>query len=187
MSYAKDSKLTSSPLLRTPVVSLLMAAALLAGCAGFGDFKFSEESGEQVIEGGTLAGSLLPFDPFTFDVNLEQELQKRDAGPAKAVNLTGLSLRVTDTEEPEGDSDDFGFMESITLYANADGEERQRIAWKDPVPANDQFSFETDPDVNLKPYIEKGMKLETEASGNRPDDDTSMKATITLRVKTLSE
>ena len=78
-------------------------------------------------------------------------------------------------------------MESITLYANADGEERQRIAWKDPVPEKDEFSFQTDPNVNLKPYIEKGMKLETEASGNRPDDDTSMKAEITLRVKTLSD
>jgi hypothetical protein len=187
MLYDERSDEALSRLTRMVPICLLTAVTLVAGCAGFGNFSFTEESGEQTIEGGTLAGSLLPFDPFTFNVNLQQELQKRDAGPAKAVNLTGLNLRVTDTEEPDGDSDDFGFMESITLYANADGEERQRIAWKDPVPAKDQFSFETDPNVNLKPYIEKGMKLETEASGNRPDDDTSMKAEITLRVKTLSE
>ena len=187
MKFEQTTSRTAVSLRPLLWLALLSTLLLSGGCGdGLTSFTITEESGEQVIEGGTFNQIVdLPFNPFTFEVNLEQELQKRDAGPAKGVYLKGLELQVTDTEEPEGDSDDLGFLKNMTLYVSAEGESRQKIAWKDSIPAEASFQFETDDQLNLKPYIEKGMKLETEAEGNRPDDATSIKALITLRIRAL--
>ena len=176
----------------TIAVALLAStgALLLTGCNDhLVTFTFEEKSQEQVVEGRTLPNPdiiQLPYDPFTFDIDLEKQLEKRDTGPAKKVFLKGLKFKVTDTKMQGGDSDDFDFLESITFRADAEGKKEKKVAWKNEVPDGKQsFKLQVDDSVNLKPYVEKGMKLKTEASGKKPEDDTSMRAIIPLQVKAL--
>ena len=176
--------------------SVLIAVVLfvlpfgLLGCGdGLGSFSFTEESGETVVEGEGALGSVLPngaLDVFRLDINLEQELEKRDAKGAKAVYLTDLELQITDTEQPSGDSDNFDFLDSITIDVAADGQETRQLAVLDPVPEGQTtVALDVDDTIDLKPYIESGMRLETNASGNRPEDDTSLKVVATIRVQVL--
>lgn len=166
--------------------ALLAALGLLllhSACSGIGSFTIERQSDEKTVE-GSLAGQLgnaSPFaNPFQFNINLERELEKRDADGAKRVALDDLVFTVTD------DSDNFDFLDTIEVFADADGLDRKRIAWKDPVPeGKKEFSFEVDDGVNLKPYVEKGMKLQSEVEGSRPPEDRSFKAIIRLRIDTL--
>lgn len=171
------------------IIILLGMGLLLSACGdGLGSFTFTEDSQEVVVEGSALGG-VLPesaLSLITLNVNLDQELEKRDAKQAKAVYLTGLDLQVTDTEQPEGDTDNFNFLNSITVYVNAEGQERQQLATREPVPEGQQsVALEVDDSIDLKPYIEAGMQLETDASGSQPADDTSVKVVATIRVRVL--
>lgn len=171
---------------------LLLTLALVSlGCGdgGIGSFTFTEDSQETTVEGAGMLGGVLPdsaIDVFKLNINLEQELEKRDAKGAKAVYLTELELRITDTEEPEGDTDNFDFLDSITIDVAADDLESRQLATLDPVPEGERSVFlNVDDEIDLKPYIEAGMQLDTNASGSRPADDTSLKVVATIRVKVL--
>jgi hypothetical protein len=170
------------------VVALLVASLASTGCGDIGSFTFTEDSQEIVVEGSSLGG-VLPesaLSVFQLNINLEQELEERDADGAKAVYLTDLELQITDTEEPEGDTDNFDFLNSITIDVAADGLDTRQLAVRDPVPEGQRsVALDVDDDIDLKPYIEEGMSLQTDASGSQPPDDTSLKVVATLRVKVL--
>ena len=168
---------------------LALLVTLLAGCGdNLGSFTFDEESQEVVVEGSNvpvdLPGNALSV--FKLNVNLEHELEKRDAKGAKAVYLEALALKITDTEVGSDDTDNFDFLDNVTIYVNADGQERKQLAILDPVPEGQQrVSFDVDSSIDLKPYIQEGMNLETEATGNKPEDNVSFKAVTTIRVDVL--
>ena len=176
------------------VASLLLGAlALTPGCDNIGSVTFTETSQEAVVDGGGL-GSALPVNdllpPMRLNVNLEEELDQQDAGPAEAVYLEALSLQITDTARPEGDTDDFDFIDEVEVYVESrqdDSElERRRVATLSDVPEGaTTVDFQTDSDVDLKPYIEQGVLLVTEGSGEVPDDDTSFEAVVTMRAELL--
>ena len=170
------------------LAALVTLTATALGCNGVITFTIDEESGEQTVEGSSNPlDSFIPFDsPFSFNVNLEQQLEKRDAKGAKEVRLETLDLVVTDTEMQGDDTDNFDFLDSITFYVDADGLERRKLAWRDSVPEGKQrLSMQVDDSIDLKPYVEKGMTLETDAEASPPEDDTSIKGEITIWVKAL--
>src|SRR5690606_1933579 len=101
---------------------------------------------------------LLPL-PIEVDVDLEAETRARDTGPAQHVYLTELQLYVTRTAQPAGDSDDFGFLDSIEVYVESrqPGSRlpRRRIAHLDPVPRASTIYLQVD-DVDLIEYVREG-------------------------------
>ncbi len=174
---------------RLAISVLMVTALLLASCGdgGLASFEITETSQEVTVEGSALGQ--LPIDnPFgealKLDINLEQELQKRDASGASGVFLEGLDLEITDTAMPEGDTDNFNFLDSLEIYANADGLDKKLVAIIEEVPEDKQrISLETKDGINLKPYVEQGMKLQATARGSAPDDDTSLRAVATIRIE----
>ncbi|MFB6262778.1 MAG: hypothetical protein ABEL76_03985 [Bradymonadaceae bacterium] len=180
----------SDRILQRSVLGALLLLPMLAASTACGEpgFTFTAKSDEEVVPGSPGPG--VPLDNFFpsigFDINLERELDKRNAGPAKAVYLEGLDLKITGTKEPDGDTDNFDFLNSLKISANADGKDARQIGELDPVPeGQSRVSLETDDSVNLKPYIEKGMTLEVDGEGRPPDDDTSFISIVRLRVKIL--
>ncbi len=162
-------------------VIVLLASLLIGGCSGIGDFTFTKKSDKQTIE-SSIAGDLTSLAGFNFDINLERQLEKRDANGAKAVHLQNVKLRVTDDSQGRR----LDFIESITFRANSDNEQRTRVAWLDPVPdGQSSVMLETDSQLNLKPYIQDGLTMETSATGNTPDEDTTIQAVLTLEVEVL--
>ncbi len=166
-------------------IPLLAATTVVAACSGVFTFSFTEKSEKQTIE-----ASLVPvvdqLSPLDFQFNLERQLEKRDAKSAKEVNLQAFELVVTNTDEYGEGEPNLDFLDSMSLYVDSENQSREQLAWRDSIPDGRQrVSFEVDSSINLKPYIEEGMTLETEAQGNHPDNDTTLQGVITLEVRAL--
>ena len=175
---------------RLALTALVISTAMLVvgpGCTEFGSFKFTHESETTTVPGTVAAPLLGPLSSLTFDFNLEQQLQKRDVKAAKGVYLNGLTLEISPKEESENDKDNFNFIEDIYFIANAEGKERKQIARFEDIPDNDlrRLELQTNSGVNLKPYIEQGLTLETDGESAAPEDDTAVKGIITLEVEIL--
>jgi|GEM_PF-2261663 hypothetical protein len=178
-------------------LAIIASLSLLAcGSAGIGSFDVTEESSEAVITGGggSPLGDLLPvnnlFPPMTLMINLEEELEEQNAEGAKAIFLQDLEMVITDTEQPEGDTDNFDFVDEVNVFVESTKsgttlEKKQIATLKDVPEGQTSVSFTTEKDVNLKPYVEEGMKLTTAGSGEVPEDDTSLKAIVTLTIQVL--
>lgn len=172
------------------MLAVFCAALLCVSCGdGLASFTISETSQEVTVEGSTLGGLPVqnPFgEALQLNINLEQELQRRDATGASGVFLQDLDLKITDSAMPEGDSDNFNFLSRLEIYASADGLDKKLVAIIEDVPQDQQkISLDTKSNVDLKPYVEKGMKLQATAQGSAPDDDTSLQAEATIRIKVL--
>ncbi len=179
--------------LKYALIPLIM---LLTSCGGnLGSFTFTEESQEALVMGGgnglleqLPTQNLLP--PLSLDINLENELEQQDAGPAQAVYLDALSLDITPTSEPGDDTDNFDFIDSVDVFVestqNNSSLMRQKIAELKDVPTGQRtVDFTIIEGIDLKPYVEEGVRLTTEGSGEVPPDDTSLKAVVTIRVDLL--
>ena len=160
----------------------------LVGCSeGFGSFSITEESGEKTVEGsGVRAPSGTPLDEafpqLGFNIDLQEQLDQRNAGPAQAVRMKSFQLRITESSEGQN----FDFLDSMTIFVDAENQAKQRIAWIEDVPEGQRrLDFTTDQEVNLKPYIEQGMTLKTEAKGRPPENDTPIKAKTTLIIDVI--
>ncbi len=175
----------------THLIALLAAVALLVGCDNIGSFDITEESQEVVVDGGPSLGNLpvnnlLPPVPLT--INLQEELEERNADGAQAVYLTDLRMEITDTAIGQNDEDNFDFVDTIEVYvesrdANTSLEPRQIATLNDVPEGQMEVTFDTDEDVDLKPYIEEGIRLTTEGQGSVPEDDTSLRAIVTVTVE----
>ena len=169
----------------------------LGGCVDgeLGSFTFTEESDEVVIQGrGGGLVQMLPlnnlFPPMALPINLEAQLEAQDAGPAKAVYLRELTLQITDTAQPEGDTDDFAFVREVRVFVESTRSgtsltRRQIAEVVDPASDLTRLDFVVDQNVDLKPYIEEGVRLTTEGRGDAPPDDVSLIAVTTFRVNLL--
>ena len=165
----------------------------LTGCPdGIGAFSITEESAEAIVMGAATPIDLPIniFPPLQLDIDLESELAAQNAGPASGVFLTGLQTVITESSQPEGDADDFDFVESVEVFIESRQEDsslRQRkIAEITSVPdGQTTLDFMVEEDVDLKPYVEEGARLITKGSGEIPPDDTSLKAIVTLRITLL--
>lgn len=173
---------------------VLLALGLAAsGCVGVGSFELVVPIAEQRIDGnplgGLLGGALFEL-PIPLDVDLAAETAARDTGPAQHVRLASLSLSITASSEPAGDSDDFEFVDSAEIFVEsrdpATSLPRARIARVDTVePGTRTLVFLVDDDVDLLPYVQEGARLSSRASGRVPPDDVSFDGRVVLAVEVL--
>lgn len=176
-------------------VSTLLIATFFSCNENFGDITFTEESQEAIVmgSGGGLldmlpTNNLLP--PLRLEIDLQEELDSQNAGPAKAVYLDALSLTITPTAMPEGDTDNFDFIDKVDVFVESTKSgstlSKKQVAVLENVPENQStVDFTVIEDVDLKPYIEEGVRLTTSGSGEVPPDDTSFKAIVTIRAELL--
>jgi hypothetical protein len=112
------------------------------------------EYNESIVIPST-TGIALPIDLLTPDIesNSESTFAINDTRKdlVEKIVLTSLDLAIT---SPSGG--DFSFLESISIFINAEGLQETRIAWFDEIPpsAGSALVLETS-DTDLKEYIKK--------------------------------
>lgn len=100
-------------------------------------------------------GVNLPFNLMTpkIESNAESTMAVNDTRKdmVEEVSLSSLKLTLTSPS-----NEDFSFLESITIYINADGMAETKVAWKENVSATAGSVIELDvTGVDLKDYILK--------------------------------
>ncbi|MFU8806259.1 MAG: hypothetical protein ACNA8W_20780 [Bradymonadaceae bacterium] len=159
-------------------------------CGNLGSFSMTEESDEIVVPGQAmgLLGGLADLFPTTIpmEIDLDQQLQARDAGPAKSVFLTEIEFVITESKDPNG-TNNFDFIDRVNIEIESRGSgsdlPRKRLAWNDSVQEGQRsFFLDIDGDVDLKPYIEEGLRLRSSANGSAPRNDVSFKVIAHFRV-----
>ena len=168
--------------------ALVLAALALGGC-GIARFSIPYEITEQRVMGSPLGGLLGPVVDIPIDIDLTAETAARDTGPAQHVFLTELTLAITTTDEPAGDTDDFDFIDSIDIFVESGTAgstlPRVRVAHLDPVPMGARaISLELD-GVDLIQYVREGAVLTSSASGTAPPDDVTFDGHLTFAIDVL--
>lgn len=181
--------------LQTLLLTVILLLSACGGTGGLGSFTITEESQESVVEGrsGGILG-MLPlnnfFPPLQLDFDLQAELESRDAGPAKAIYLERLRIVTTPTEQPAGDTDNFDFVDEVTVFVESNRSnstlKKVQLAEIKMVPQSaTTMEFKVDSSVNLKPYVEEGIRLTTQGKGDQPPDNVSLKAILDLNIDLL--
>ncbi|MBA2662143.1 MAG: hypothetical protein H0U74_07595 [Bradymonadaceae bacterium] len=172
---------------------LIAGFCLVLFACGLASFTMNEESKEIIIAGQAtgILGSLADLFPanIPMDFNLEQELKARDAGVAESVYLTELRFAITATRDPDG-SDNFNFLDSVDIHLEPTTARSalpaRRLAWIDTVADGRRELFlKVDDGIDLRPYIEEGMRLKSTVKGSAPRNDVSMKVFAKLDVHLL--
>lgn len=158
------------------VMARLAWLPLLAAC-GLADFDVGQDIPEQRVPGSPIPGPLGQLFPIPIDLDISSQIKARNTGPIDGVTLTSLSLSITATDRPSGDSDDWAFIEHIDVFVQSSKSgsalPRVKIAMIASPGAVQTMTFAVDGGVNLKPYIEEGSRVDATASASAPADDVS--------------
>lgn len=165
---------------------LVALPAIATACSGIGAFSFTEESEPIVIEASPLPFSDLFPAQIPMEMNLEQELEEQDASGARSVTLTELYFETTDDTE----QDNFDFVDEVTIEISSQQSDSdlpdETLAWLDDVPEGESTIFlEVDDEIDLKPYAEEGLRMNTDASGSAPSQDVEFKVFAKFRVDVI--
>ena len=106
------------------------------------------------------------------------------------MTLVSLSLTITKTDEPSGDTDDWSFVDHVDVYVEStkSGSTLPKVeiaSVSSPPGAVQTIDFTVDPSVNLKPYIDEGSKVDSAGSGTAPADDVWYDGTGVFEVHPL--
>lgn len=151
-------------------------ALALTGC-GITDFDITEPVLEQRVQGSPLPGPLAVLFPLPLDINISQKIKEMETGPIDSVTLSRLTLRITPTAMPSGDTDDWSFVDSIRVFVKSSrsGSALPRVEIANvtaPGPVT-TLEFDVMENVDLNPYINEGSVVEGESTGELPEDDVS--------------
>lgn len=170
------------------VMRPLIAIVLCAGCSDLVDFEISQSVPEQRGQGSPLPGPLALLFPLPLDLDLAAEIQKRDSGPIESITISSLSLSITDTARPAGDTDDWAFVDSIRVFVKSSKQgsslPRAEIASVSSPGAVTTLTFQMT-DVNIKPYVDEGSIVEGEGRGTLPPDDVTYNGSAIFTVHPL--
>lgn len=165
----------------------LAAVTIVAAGCGALPFDVTQTVPEQQVPGSPLGGllpSILP-SPFAMNIDVQQETQKRDTGPARSANLKALVFTATPHDMPRGN---FDFVDEIHIYvAPAQGSGSSlpmtEIARKAPVPKGQTtLPLDVVPGVDLLPYINAGATISATATGRQPAETFTYDGVITVTI-----
>jgi hypothetical protein len=163
---------------------LLPYAFVLGGC-GIADFTVSQSVPEQTVPGSGIPTPLASLFSLPLNLDLTAAIKQQNTGPIDSVSLDKLTLTITATDMPQGDTDDWSFVSEIHLFVSGMGLPRVEIAKIVSPGAVTTFDFDVDPGVNLKPYVDQGSTVEGQGSGMEPTDDVSYVGNATFTVHPL--
>lgn len=155
---------------------LLLPIVLITGC-GVADFDITEPIAEQRVQGSPLPGPLAVLFPLPLNVDLSSRIKAMETGPIDSVTLSRLTLQITPTAQPSGDSDDWSFVDEIRVFvkSNQSGSTlpRVEIASVANPGSVSTLEFAVNGDVDLNPYVNEGSVVEGESAGRLPPDDVT--------------
>jgi hypothetical protein len=158
-------------------VRTLACLALVAGCSGVADFDIKQPVPEQQVQGSPLPGPLAVLFPLPLDINISQQIKQMETGPIDSVTLSKLTLTLTATDMPSGDTDDWSFVDAIHVFVKSSksGTTLPRVEIANVMAPGKvtTLTFHVETSVNLQPYVEEGSVVEGESSGQLPPDDVS--------------
>jgi hypothetical protein len=164
-------------------VGIAVLLVYAATCSGLDNFDVTL-GGQAVIAGRTLVDELLGPVDFaglgSVDITESKEYQNEgvEEDDVDSVRVVSFQLAIVSPQ-----SGTFDFIESISIYAETKGLPRVRIASLEKIPSGAmQLSLAVD-SVDLKPYVvATSMIVTAEASGQQPEDETTVDATVVLDV-----
>jgi hypothetical protein len=160
----------------------------VAGC-GVADFDVDQPVIEQMVQGSPIPGPLQVLFPIPLNIDISAQIKAMDSGPIDSVTLKALTLSITKTDEPSGDSDDWSFLTSVDVFVASTKSgttlPKVKIAHVTSPGAVRDCKFALDGNVNLKPYIDEGSEVDGMSSGMAPPDDVSYDGLATFTVHPL--
>lgn len=168
-----------------------LAAVLLLAASGCGltEFDVTQSASTTVPQGSVLSQVLSGFPQMngfnSFDFSQSQEFKNENAQKSHVKNakLTAFTLKISAPS-----TQDFGFLDSISFYAEANGQ-KVRVAHKENIASlglkapNPTLDLDLD-DVELQPFVAADtMSFTTEATGRQPSADVSIDGSATIHVK----
>ncbi|HEY5947291.1 MAG TPA: hypothetical protein VIV40_17425 [Kofleriaceae bacterium] len=160
----------------TNIVRSCLLIVIASGC-GVTDFDITQPVIEQRVQGSPLPGPLAVLFPLPLDINISQKIKEMETGPIDSVTLSKLTLKITATAMPSGDSDNWSFVDDIHVFVKSSKSgstlPRVEIANVHAPGAVTTMSFAVKKEVDLQPYVEEGSVVEGESSGRLPEDDVS--------------
>lgn len=169
---------------------LLLVAALasLASCNNLVDFDV-EQDANTTIQGASLVGQVLNQFPTmqgfnSFDVSQSQEFENHNAQKS---HVTSARLKSFTLQIVSPSNQDFGFLDSIEFYAEANGT-KVRVAHKENISSlglkapNPTLQLDLD-DAELAPFVKADkMSITATVSGRQPNQDTQVKGVAVFHV-----
>lgn len=170
---------------------LLVAAAAVAlgACSNLVSFDVQQQ-GSTTVQGGGLVGQVLdvfpPMQGFNqFDLSQSQEFENHDARKdhVSSAKLTSFTLQITAPNDQ-----DFGFLDSIEFYAEANGTQ-VRVAHKSNISQlglkapNPTLQLDLD-GAELAPFVKADkMSITATVNGRQPTHDTTILGTATFHIE----
>lgn len=170
--------------MRQSIAVLLGIGCLASACSGkLLTIRISEEA-ETQIEKGTiledLVGDLGFADFIAMDLTQSTELQNQGVEPGDIVDVR---LEAFELEATAPDGADLSFLSSMAVSVEADGLPEETVAEAAAFPEGQPLVVFERPDVDLTDYVtSQAMTLNTEVSGTRPDENTTVVARFTVAV-----
>jgi hypothetical protein len=167
----------------------LAATCLVLAACGITDFDVDQPIQEQMVTGSPIPGPLQVLFPIPLSLDISAAIKAKDTGPIDSVTLKSLTLSITTTDEPSGDTDDWSFLTSVDVYVSSTKSgstlPKVKIASASMPGAVQDVKFMVEGGVNLKPYIDEGSMVEGQCSGNAPSDDVSYDGSASFTVHPL--
>jgi hypothetical protein len=164
----------------------LMVVAMAGGCGAIA-FDVEQPVPEEQVPGSPLGGLLPGFlpSPFPINIDVQQETEKRNTGPASSANLKKVEFRITPHDAPQGN---FDFADEIHIFvAPSQGSGSSlpmvEIATLDPVPKSQTtISLTIVKGVDLLPYMKAGATISATAKGRQPAQTITYDGTVVVTV-----
>jgi hypothetical protein len=166
-------------------LSILVA---LSGC-GIADFDVSQPVPEQMVQGSGIPTPLAALFAIPISLDLSAQIAKQTTGPIGTIELSKLTLSITATDMPSGDTDDWSFVSDITVFVSSSMSgsslPKVEIAHVTSPGAVQSFDFVVDGGVDIKPYVDEGSVVESTGHGTAPSDSVSYAGSGTFTVHPL--
>lgn len=161
-----------------------MVLFALLGCSGALVQIQITERADTVVPGASLLEELagdLGFDALTtMDLTANEELANQGVEPGDIQDVQLIDFRLTVLEP---DTQDLSFLDEMAVYVEAPGLPREQVAAQASFPEGQGEVRFVLTGLDLTPYaVSERMTLGTEVTGRRPDEDTTVRATVTLDV-----
>lgn len=154
----------------------LFIVLVSTGC-GIADFDLEQPVPEQQVQGSGIPAPLAALFPIPLQLDLAARIKEQTTGPIDSVTLSSLTLSITATNRPDGDTDDWGFVDEIRVFVKSSKSgsslPRVEIAHVVAPGAVQELEFEVEGGVDLDPYVNEGSVVESEGRGTIPSDDVS--------------
>jgi hypothetical protein len=163
---------TLARIVRWPLVLLVS----LAGC-GVADFHIDQPIQEQRIQGSPLPGPLGALFPIPINLDISAQIAAMETGPIDSITLSSLTLTITPTARPSGDTDDWSFLDKVDVLVSSTRSgstlPQVKIATVSAPGAVTELRFTVEKGVDIKPYVDEGSEVTGQSSGTAPPDDVS--------------